>query len=368
MPEQPLSLSGFPSYRLRYDTPSPIHQFTTLSATAASNDKISIQTWIKRDDQSSPMLCCGNKYRKLEYIIPDILAKPGITTIVTEGGLQSNHAAQTAVVAAKLGLECVILLNEEAGGLKTAENQTIFRSTGNVPVFDLLGANVHIQRDPHDKIAVLQALKAEGKVPYWIPMGSSQHPLGGLGYTNCALEIQEQEKTLKLEGTGRYDYIFVACGSGSTLAGLVAGFKLLESSLPDKLSVPKRQLIGVMVAPITGQEEVVLQIARNAGKLVGLDPERDIAAEDIRLDHRFAGPGYGVLDEETRKTLKTLACSEGILIDPVYSGKAAKGLIHWVNSGELQSDASKVGHQPGATVNVLFIHTGGQNVSSAYAA
>ncbi|UPK90769.1 hypothetical protein LCI18_001704 [Fusarium solani-melongenae] len=358
---------SLPCHRLRYDGPSPVHQFGQNLLSHAGNDPFTIRTWMKREDQATPMMCSGNKYRKLEYIIPDILTTPKVTTVVTEGGLQSNHAAQVSAVAAKLGLECVLLLNEESGGLVTCKNQAIFRSTGNFQIYKLLGADIKVYPGSYDKSAILGALRSEGGVPYWIPMGASTHPLGGLGYAACASEIKAQEETLRLPGSGRFDYIFLACGSGSTLGGLVAGFKRLEGDDETaRASKVPRQLVGIMISHKSAFEKNVLDIAKTAGGLIGLDDDA-LTLDGIRLDLRFVGPGYGVFDQDTHHVLQRVARSEGVLMDPVYSGKAMRGMIHWIESGELQADALKVGHSPGSQVNVLFLHTGGQTVFSGYA-
>lgn len=359
----PEPFASVPFHRLRYPRPSPIHEFANHTVDSSSP----IQVWAKRDDQSAPLVCCGNKYRKLEYIIPDILATPGVTTLVTEGGLQSNHAAQTAVVAAKLGLECVLLLDERSGGLSTAENPNIFRSAGNFQVYNLFGAQTRVHSGQCNKDDILSELRSQGKVPYWIPSGASLHPLGGLGYAQCAFEIAKQEAEMDLGGTGRFDYIFLPCGSGSTIAGLIAGFRLLEKTSEKESVLPKRQIIGVMVSPKTQQEERVLSIARTVGDKIGLDSETDLSLNDVRLDHRFCGPGYGVFDNNLQNTLCDVAVKEGILMDPVYSGKAARGMLSFLSNDEMIPDSMENGYTGFERVNVLFIHTGGQTVFSAYA-
>ncbi|KAF7532696.1 hypothetical protein G7054_g7727 [Neopestalotiopsis clavispora] len=337
----PKPFCDIPFQQLRYDSASPVHPLANgrINANAEANaSKLSI--WVKREDQSSSLLCCGNKYRKLEYIIPDIQKNADVTTIVTEGGLQSNHAAQVAVVASRLGLECTLILDRSSGGFETSDNQACFSATGNHQIHKLLGADIKVFQGECAKENVLAELESQGKKTYWIPAGASLHPLGGLGYARCAYEIAAQEPDLGLPGSKRFDYIFVACGSGSTLAGLVAGFALLEAEETSG-SLPPRQLIGIMVSPKARHEQHVLSIAQAAGQLIGL-PDNRLRGEDIRLDDRFIGPGYGVLDDATRCTLERLACTDGLLLDPVYSGKAANGMLHWVTSGELAADA--VGH------------------------
>lgn len=368
MVQLPEPFASIPIYQIRYPRPSPIHEFgTNLKAATRVPNHPELRVWMKRDDQAAPMVCCGNKYRKLEYIIPDILSTPGVTTIVTEGGLQSNHAVQVAAVSAKLGLECVLLLDEQAGGLDASENPEIFRSTGNIQICQLLGADIRVFSGSYDKDSVLAELRSTGKVPYWIPMGASMHPLGGLGYARCAFEIATQEEELRLEGTGRFDYIFLPCGSGSTLAGLIAGFRLLEKSSTGGKRLPPRQIVGLTVSPKEEQEKTVLEIARTTGGHIGLDPQSDLNLSDVRLDHRSHGTGYGILDTDTERSLREIAIQNGVLMDPVYSGKAAGGMISFLRSGELEADARKWGHAGAGSLNILVLHTGGQTVYSAYA-
>ncbi|KAL2846103.1 tryptophan synthase beta subunit-like PLP-dependent enzyme [Aspergillus pseudoustus] len=456
---------------------SPIHPLPSLSSSLdrardvtrknrhSGNNKlpapVQVSLYVKREDHSSPLACAGNKYRKLEYIVPDILspqprfgagiggeipAIPGsadsrshhagaaaageaeteaeeasterrnITTLVTEGALQSNHTVQVASVAGKLGLQSVVLLHKgTGGGLRTSSDPQAFQRTGNVQVVKLLGSDVRIL-DPPDPSSgkktqddlvdeVLEALRAEGKNPYWIPSGASLHPLGGLGYARCAFEIAEQEREMELlqssssssttstsfghsqkASSGRFDYIFVACGSGSTLGGLIAGFKILEKTqqqVQQQTPVQKpqrrpRQIIGILTSPTQPKpyhEERILQFARQAGSMIGLDPENDITMADIRLDDRFGGTGYGVLDAETKKTLEFVAEREEVILDPVYTAKVMRGLLDWVSGGQVERDvaaAYEEGYyeeqgQGHGHVNALFIHTGGQSALGAYA-
>ncbi|TPX09889.1 uncharacterized protein E0L32_008911 [Thyridium curvatum] len=363
MADIPEPLASIPFYPIRYDKPSPIHVF-------GSQRQWPCNVHIKREDQSSPAVCCGNKYRKLEYVIPDLQrATPAVTTIVTEGGLQSNHAAQTAGVAAMLGMECVLLLDEKAGGLSTAASPEAFRSAGNQQIYKLLGADIRVGRGPQDKGTVLRQLTADGKVPYFIPSGASTHPLGGLGYARCAFEIVAQEKEMSLPGTGRYDYIFVACGSGSTIGGLAAGFRLhgkLASQANSQSKLPERQLVGVMVMDKPGFEKQVEVIARTAAAKVGLSGDH-MHIHNVRLVGDFVHPGYGVFDEKIEGTVQRFLREDQVLLDPVYSGKAARSMSEWIDSGLLAEDSRQHGHQEISKVNVLFIHTGGQTVLSAYA-
>lgn len=394
----PDPFTHLPRYPLLYPHPSPIHPLPALTAHLSSSSPVNPPTqppftlYAKREDHSSPLACAGNKYRKLEYIVPDILspspspsrdAAPAptpattTTTLVTEGAVQSNHTIQVTAVAQRLGLKAVVLLGKNVGGgLAAASDKDTFLRLGNVQIARLLGAEIRFpddepaagtdEVDPVEK--VLNELRRDGSVPYWIPSGASLHPLGGLGYARCAFEIsmQEQEQEKDLSGSGRFDYIFVACGSGSTVGGLIAGFKLLEKLEEEEGRSPRpspRKVIGILNSPTKPSEHHkcrVLDFARRAAGWIGLDPERDITMDDVRLDDRFVGSAYGVLDPETRRALELMAQKEGVLLDPVYTAKVLRGMMHSVQHGELALP-------PSQHVNALFIHTGGQSALGAYA-
>lgn len=389
----PAAFAQIPRYPLLYPHPSPIHPLTLLSTylnNSHNNNTAKtpyISLYAKREDHSSPLACAGNKYRKLEYIIPDIRASHSAPnepppTLVTEGAIQSNHTVQVAAVAKRLGLEAVVILHKgTGGGLAASTDKVSFLRTGNPQVVRLLGAEVRMlesstvpadgDKDPIP--GILEELRAQGKAPYWIPSGASLHPLGGLGYARCAFEIAIQEQAQGLDGSGRFDYIFVACGSGSTVGGLIAGLKLLEKKEGRTwLSKPPRQVIGILTSPTKPQEyheERVLTFARRAAALIGLDAEKDISMDDVRLDDRFAGTAYGVLDAQTSTALDLMAKKEAVMLDPVYTSKVVRGLLHWVQQEELAKDWSlRLGDRERPDcMNVLFIHTGGQAALGAYA-
>lgn len=387
----PETFAQIPRYNILYSNPSPIHPLDSIAPPRASPHRPLISIYAKREDHSSPLACAGNKYRKLEYIVPDILSQtplyhshennptpPGplqgaATTLVTEGAIQSNHTVQVVALARRLGLKALILLHRgTGGGLAAASDKEAFQRSGNVQINHLLGAEVRVceEGDPlaDDATPLLDELRASGQNPYWIPGGASLHPLGGLGYARAAFEIAAQEGEMGLEGSGRFDYIFVACGSGSTVGGLVAGFKLLEKirGLDVLKTIGKRRnIVGILNSPTKPRayhEKRVLTFARRAGELIGLDGERDIGVDDVRLDDRFVGTAYGVLDGESKEALETMARTEGMVLDPVYTAKVSRGMMHWVNEGEVADSA-----KPLDQVNVLFIHTGGQAALGAYA-
>ncbi|KAJ5775149.1 uncharacterized protein N7511_000160 [Penicillium nucicola] len=377
----PESFSQIPRHAILYQTPSPIHPLPTLSiSTPKTSPRISL--FAKRDDHSSPLACAGNKYRKLEYIVPDILSNNPIhhahennpnpspplagpaTTLVTEGAIQSNHTVQVAALARKLGLRAVVLLHRgTGGGLRAAADKEAYLRSGNVQINHLLGADVRVCESgdalARDATPLLEELMADGERPYWIPGGASLHPLGGLGYARAAFEIALQEQEIELSGSGRFDYVFVACGSGSTVGGLVAGFHLLE-----KMGGGSRRVIGVLNSPTMPRkyhEERVLAFARKAGRMIGV-AEGDIGMDEVRLDDRFVGSGYGILDADAKEALESMARTEGMILDPVYTAKVARGMMHWAKEREVVNM-----EQPSDEVNVLFIHTGGQTALGAYA-
>ncbi|RAL01941.1 1-aminocyclopropane-1-carboxylate deaminase/D-cysteine desulfhydrase [Aspergillus ibericus CBS 121593] len=442
----PSPFGQIPRYPLLYPTPSPIHPLpalTRLLTSSPAQPSPRITLYAKREDQACPLASSGNKYRKLEYLIPDILSPapkygtlaPGPnhgtlipplpptgttpppparkpTTLVTEGALQSNHTIQVASIANHLSLDSVLLLHQATGGgYQASTNKDLFSTTGNVELAKLLGADIRIldtsivskssptptssppnpntENETQDKekdqvhtiFTTLQT--TPNRAPYWIPSGASLHPLGGLGYARCAFEIAEQEKSLPRSLTHhkspRFDYIFIACGSGSTLGGLIAGMKLLHREeehhhhhhhQPHPHPLPPRKIIGIITSPTLPRahhEARILNFARQAATLIGLDPEHVITEEDICLDERFAGTAYGELDEATRDMLGEMAREEAVVLDPVYTGKVVRGMRHWVREGEVAKDWVARGGEPGGEVNVLFVHTGGQAALSAYA-
>lgn len=297
--------------------------------------------WMKRDDCNSGLAFGGNKVRKLEYVLADAVAQ-GADTLVTTGGIQSNHMRQTAAAASRLGLQ-VALYPRNAVESKSAE----YDYSGNVQLGSILGAEVFPVGTNEE--SVMEALRARGKVPYSIPSGASKHPLGGLGFARWAFELLEQEKRLGVV----FDVVVVAVASGSTLGGMVAGFKLAQRLGRDNSG---KALLGFSAAgEPTGREmaQLVLEIAQTTASAIGLSPD-EISEDDFEVDAGFIGQGYGILDERTMEGVKELAQVEGILTDPVYTGKAFTGLLHSARAGKF------------AGKKVLFCHTGGQVALSAY--
>ncbi|CZR55177.1 uncharacterized protein PAC_05063 [Phialocephala subalpina] len=230
-----------------------------------------------------------------------------------------------------------------------------YKTLGNVQIMHLLSATL----SPHDSKAdvekVLSTLRSQGEIPYWIPSGASIHPLGGLGYARFAFELAHQENELGVF----FDTIILPCAAGSTLAGIITGFKLIQKLTKDSADEEEekgRRIIGIDVFANWPEQSraQILSIARNTGSLIGLGDE-DIRECDVVVDDRWNGGKYGVLNRETKDAVKMLAGLEGILTDPVYTGKAMAALIGKARKGEFEGSR-----------NVLFVHTGGVPVLSAY--
>ncbi|CAG7556287.1 unnamed protein product [Fusarium equiseti] len=322
--------------QLTFDRPTDIEPLSRI--TESFNSKVKL--WIAREDRNSGLAFSGNKVRKLEYVLADALAQ-GADTIVTTGGIQSNHMCQTSAAAARLGFQ-VALYPED----RVASDDKEYRYLGNIQANGILGAETF----PADtsESTVMETLKSRERKPYFIPPGASYHPLGGLGYARWVFDLLEQEE--KLDVT--FDAITLVAGSCSTLGGILAGLKLAQK---EKMPGSRKRLIGISVLRETEQDvkDLVLQIARTTASKIGV-PLDDITADDFEVHTAYLGEGYGKLNESTADAMKKLARMEGILTDPVYTGKAFTGLLDIIDKGELDGD------------NVLFLHTGGQNVLSAY--
>lgn len=320
------NLTRFP--RLEFiGAPTPLEYLPRFS------DYLGRDIFIKRDDVT-PMAMGGNKLRKLEFLAADAL-REGADTLITAGAIQSNHVRQTAAVAAKLGLHCVALLENPIA--TTAEN---YLSNGNRLLLDLFNVQIEMCDALSEPDAQLQALatriEAQGFRPYIIPVGGSS-ALGALGYVESALEIAQQ-----CDGAVQLSSVVVASGSAGTNAGLAVG---LEQLLPDV------ELIGVTVSRTVAEQKpkvVALQQAI-AGELALT------ASAEIQLWDDYFAPGYGMPNEEGMEAVKLLARLEGILLDPVYTGKAMAGLIDGISQKRFKDEGP-----------VLFIHTGGAPALFAY--
>jgi len=332
-----MNLARFPRIRLGH-MPTPLEPMENLSRHLAGQMAApggGPNLWIKRDDCTG-LSTGGNKTRKLEYLMADAMAQyggAGADIVITQGATQSNHARQTAAAAAKLGLECHLLLEDRTGYTDPA-----YTRSANVMMDKLHGATVSRRPGGADMQAEMEALaerlRAEGRRPYVIPGGGS-NPTGALGYVAAALELVAQAAAMDL----RIDHVVHATGSAGTQAGLVAGLVGLNSGIP---------VLGIGVrAPREKQEANVLALASRTADHLGLPPGT-IRAEHVTANCDYVGQGYGIPTQGMADAVKLVAEKEGILLDPVYSGKGMAGLIDLVRRGHFK---------PGE--NVVFIHTGG---------
>jgi len=324
-----MNLARFPRVRLGH-LPTPIEPMERLTRHLAGPGGKGPKLWIKRDDCTG-LSTGGNKTRKLEYLMADALAQ-GADTVITQGATQSNHARQTAAAAAKLGLECHLLLEDRTGRRDEAYTQS-----GNVLLDKLHGATIGHRPGGANMQAEMEAfaeeLKAKGKKPYVIPGGGS-NPVGALGYVHAALEMVTQAAEMGL----RIDHVIHATGSAGTQAGLVTGLVALNSGIP---------VLGFCVnAPQGPQEEKVLALANRTAQHLGLSDI--VKPEHVVANGGYVGQGYGIPTEGMVEAVQLVAELEGILLDPVYSGKAMAGMIDLVRQGKFAPDT-----------NIVFIHTGG---------
>ena len=334
-----MPISDFERYPLTFG-PSPVHPLERLTRHLGG-----AQVWAKREDCNSGLAFGGNKTRKLEYIVPDVLAQ-GADTLVSIGGIQSNHTRQVAAVAARLGLECR-LVQEKWVDWDDPVNDKV----GNILLSRIMGADVRLDPSGFDigirsswDEAIADVEKAGGK-PYGIPAGASEHHLGGLGFANWAYEVAEQERALGVF----FDTIVVCTVTGSTHAGMIAGFGALE----DAGGRPRRVLGIDASATLDKTRDQVARIARHTAGLIGLG--RDLRDDEITVLEGWAGELYGIPVESTIEAIRLSGRLEGMIIDPVYEGKSMAGLIDLVTSGEIGQDS-----------NVLYAHLGGQPALNAY--
>jgi 1-aminocyclopropane-1-carboxylate deaminase len=333
-----MSLNEFDRYSLLFG-PSPVHKLERLTAHLGG-----AEIWAKREDCNSGIAFGGNKTRKLEYLVADALAQ-GCDTLVSIGGVQSNHTRQVAAVAARVGLKCVLIQESWVDW-----PDAVYDKVGNILLSRLAGADVRLVKAGFGigfKESWEQALaevEARGGKPYAIPAGASDHRLGGLGFANWAFEVAEQERELGVF----FDTIVVCSVTGSTQAGMIAGFAALGGR-------PRRILgIDASAKPKETQAQVA-RIARNTASLIGL--ERELADEEILLDERYHAGIYGIPDEPTVDAMRLAARMEGMITDPVYEGKSMAGLLDLVTRGEIAKDST-----------VLYAHLGGQPALNGYSA
>ena len=330
-----MSIDDFERYPLTFG-PSPVHRLDRLTDHLGGAD-----VWAKREDCNSGLAFGGNKTRKLEYIVPDALAS-GADTLVSIGGYQSNHTRQVAAVAAKLGLKCRLVqekwVNWDDPGNETVGNILLSRIMGADVRLDPAGFDIGIRRSWEEALAEVEA--AGGK-PYAIPAGASEHKYGGLGFANWAYEVERQERELGLF----FDTIVVCTVTGSTHAGMIAGFAGQDRP---------RRVIGIDAsATLDKTRAQVERIARHTADLIELG--RELRDDEIEVLEGWAGDEYGIPVQSTVDAIRLSGELEGMIIDPVYEGKSMAGLIDLVRDGTIAQDST-----------VLYAHLGGQPALNAY--
>ena len=332
-----MSLDDFDRVELLFGR-SPVHPLRRLSEHLGG----AVEIWAKRDDCNAGLAYGGNKTRKLEYLAADALAQ-GCDTLVSIGGVQSNHTRQVAAVAAHLGLGCVLVQEHWVDW-----PDSVYDKVGNILLSRIMGADVRLDPAGFDigfRPSWEQALadvEARGGKPYAIPAGASDHPLGGLGFVRWAHEVEEQERELGLF----FDTIVVCSVTGSTQAGMVVGFAAQERT---------RRVLGIDAsATVERTRQQITRIARSTADAIGLG--REPADEEVVLLDEWHAGTYGIPDAKTIEAIRLCARLEGVLTDPVYEGKSMAALIDLVREGRIE---------PGS--RVLYAHLGGQPGLNAYA-
>jgi 1-aminocyclopropane-1-carboxylate deaminase len=330
-------LEKFARYPLTFG-PTPIEKLERLGKHLGGK----VELYAKREDCNSGLAFGGNKLRKLEYIIPDAIASKA-DTLVSIGGVQSNHTRMVAAVAAKIGMKCRLVQESWV-----PHEDAVYDRVGNILLSRLMGADVRlvdegfdigIRRSWEDAISDVEA---NGGKPYAIPAGASVHKYGGLGYVGFAEEVRTQEKDLGFA----FDYVVVCTVTGSTHAGMVVGFAKDSR---------ERRVIGIDASFTPAKTKAqVLSIARDTARLVELG--RDIADDDVVLLEDYAYPAYGVPSEATKNAIRLSARLEGMITDPVYEGKSMQGLIDLVRKDYFPKGSK-----------VLYAHLGGAPAINGYA-
>ena len=329
-------LEKFERYPLTFG-PTPIEKLERLSQHLGGK----VEIHAKREDCNSGLAFGGNKLRKLEYIVPDAIAS-GADTLVSIGGVQSNHTRMIAAVAAKIGFKCRLVQESWV-----PHEDAVYDRVGNIMLSRIMGADVRlvdegfdigIRRSWEDAISEVEA---SGGKPYPIPAGASVHKYGGLGYVGFAEEVRAQEEALGY----KFDYIVVCTVTGSTHAGMLVGFAKDGRA---------RNVIGIDASATPEQtRDQVFEIASRTAELVELG--QPIVKDDVVLVEDYAYPIYGVPSEETKEAIRLCARLEGMITDPVYEGKSMQGMIDLVKKGYFP-EGSKV----------LYAHLGGAPALNGY--
>ena len=321
---------------------SPVHPLERVTAHLGG-----ASVWAKREDCNAGLAFGGNKVRKLEYLAAEAIDQ-GCDTLVSIGGVQSNHTRAVAAVAARLGLKCVLVQESWVDW-----PDSVYDRVGNILLSRLMGADVRLVQAgfgigfKESWESALAEIEAGGGKPYPIPAGASDHPLGGLGFARWAAEVEQQERELGVF----FDTVIVCSVTGSTQAGMVAGFAALQQA-----GSRTRRVLGIDAsATIDQTRDQILRIARSTARL--LDIERDLGPADVELDGRYHAGVYGIPDDATLEAMRLAARLEGMITDPVYEGKSMAGLIDLVSRGEIERNST-----------VLFAHLGGQPAINGYSA
>lgn len=329
-------LAKFERHPLTYG-PTPIEHLPRL--TEALGGKV--QIYAKRDDCNSGLAMGGNKLRKLEYIVPDAIAS-GADTLVSIGGVQSNHTRMVAATAAKLGMKCVVVQEKWV-----PHYDAVYDRVGNILMTRLMGADSRLVEDGFD-IGIrkswedaIQSVRDAGGVPYAIPAGASVHKYGALGYIGFAEEVAEQEKARGFT----FDYIVVCVVTGSTQGGMIVGFAAQDRA---------DRVIGIDASATPEQTRAqVRKIVDDAAELVELG--RAVREDEIVINNDYAYPAYGVPSEATNDAIRLAARTEAMITDPVYEGKSMQGMI----------DLTRKGFFPEGS-KVLYAHLGGAPALNGY--
>ena len=327
-------LDKFERYPLTFG-PSPIEKLSRLSAHLGD-----VEIYAKREDCNSGLAFGGNKLRKLEYIVPDAIAS-NADTLVSIGGVQSNHTRMVAAVAAKIGMKCRLVQESWV-----PHEDAVYDRVGNILLSRVMGADVQLVDEGFDIgiraswEAALADVKAKGGKPYPIPAGASVHKFGGLGYVGFAEEVREQERALGF----KFDYVIVCSVTGSTQAGMVVGFAK---------DGRQRNVIGIDASFTPAQTKAqILSSAQNTAALIGAP---DVVADDVILNEDYGYPVYGVPSAETLEAIRLCARLEGMITDPVYEGKSMQGMIDLVRKGFFPSGSK-----------ILYAHLGGVPAINGY--
>jgi 1-aminocyclopropane-1-carboxylate deaminase len=331
------ALDQFERYPLLFG-PSPVHRLERLTEHLGG-----ATLWAKRDDVSSGLAFGGNKMRKLEYLVADALAQ-GCDTLISIGGVQSNHTRQVAAAAARAGLDCVLVQESWVDW-----PDAVYDRVGNILLSRILGAEVRLVQAEfgigfkESWEQAIEDVEERGGRPYAIPAGASDHPLGGLGYARWAHEVAEQEEELGVF----FDTVIVCSVTGSTHAGMAAGFAAQDRP---------RRVIGIDASAKPRETlEQVTRIAQATAKLI--DVGRELRRDELVLDDRYHAGTYGIPDERTLDAIRLAGRLEAMITDPVYEGKSMAGMIDLVARGDIPNDST-----------VLYAHLGGQPALNAYSA